>query len=60
MKLHYFIPFLGFYFIRRDIPWTEDERPFKPLQGDLMFAVGMGCALSSAAAFAILLYLSNL
>lgn len=39
-KFKYLIPFIGFYyFVKNDIPMTEDQRPFKSLQGDGSFDI---------------------
>ena len=32
MKLRYLIPIIGYFLISYDIPHTEDQRPFRPLQ----------------------------
>jgi hypothetical protein len=39
MKLRYLIPIIGYFLISYDIPHTEDQRPYKPLQGDEALAV---------------------
>lgn len=54
MKLKYLIPIIGYFLISNDIPHTEDQRPYKPLQGDEAFSVMT--AVSIINVFYILLF----
>lgn len=61
MKLKYLIPFIGFfYFIYNDIPHTEDQRPYKPLQGDKAFEIMLiSCLVSILLPILTLLYFAK-
>lgn len=39
MKLRYLIPFLGLYFVWKDLPHTPEQYSYKPLQGDKAFII---------------------
>lgn len=60
MKLKYLIPFIGLIFISNDIPHTENQRRFKPLQGDdVMFVTIASWCSTFASAIALFLLFSS-
>jgi len=54
--MKYIIPFIGIYFVWRDIPHTPDQYAYKPLQGDIAFPI-MALSFMSTVIGAIFLHL---
>lgn len=55
MKLIYLIPVIGWIAIYNDIPMEEDQRSYKPLQGDTAFAVMFANAAITILSFLVIL-----
>ncbi len=47
MKIKYLIPFIGLFYIYRDIPHEEYQRSYKPLQGNEAFVTMLISACST-------------
>lgn len=58
MKIKYLIPFIGMYFIYQDIPMTESQQSYKPLQGEAAFVMMVSNAIISL--LTLVCVLSNL